>query len=37
MGEAGPAWVATHPGYGALAITTDERLVWSPLIGPLLD
>ena len=36
MGEAGPAWVATHPGYGALAITMDERLVWTSLVGPLL-
>jgi thiamine biosynthesis lipoprotein len=36
MGEAGPAWVATHSGYGALAITTDQRLVWTPLVEPLL-
>ena len=32
MGGAGPAWVATHPGYGALAITADERLVWTPTV-----
>jgi thiamine biosynthesis lipoprotein len=36
MGEAGPAWVATHPGYGALAITADRRLAWTPLVEPLL-
>jgi thiamine biosynthesis lipoprotein len=36
MGGAGPAWVATHPGYGALAITADERLVWTPTVEPLL-
>jgi thiamine biosynthesis lipoprotein len=36
MGQAGPAWVATHPGYGALAITADERLVWTPTVEPLL-
>ncbi len=36
MGSAGPAWVADHPGYGALAITTDERVVWTPTVGPLL-
>ena len=36
MGEAGPTWVATHPGYGALAITADRRLAWTPLVEPLL-
>ena len=36
MGAPGPAWVATHAGYGALAITTDERLVWTPSVEPLL-
>jgi thiamine biosynthesis lipoprotein len=36
MGDAGPAWVATHAGYGALAITADRRLVWTPLVEPLL-
>ena len=29
MGLAGLAWVATHPGHEALAITDDDRLVWS--------
>jgi hypothetical protein len=36
MGEAGPAWVATHPGCGALAITVDRRLAWMLLGEPLL-
>jgi len=36
MGLAGPAWVATHPGYGALAITADRRLAWTAEVEPLL-
>ena len=36
MGTPGPAWVATHAGYGALAITSDERLVRTPTIEALL-
>jgi thiamine biosynthesis lipoprotein len=36
MGLAGPAWVERHPGYGAIAITTDARLVWSPTATPFL-
>jgi thiamine biosynthesis lipoprotein len=36
MGLGGPAWVERHPGYGAIAITADERLLWSPTVGPLL-
>ena len=36
MGAPGPAWVATHSGYGALAITSDERLVRTPTIEALL-
>jgi FAD:protein FMN transferase len=36
MGRDGPAWVERHPGYGALAVTTDARLVWSPTVAPLL-
>jgi thiamine biosynthesis lipoprotein len=36
MGETGPAWVARQPGYGALAITSDERIVWTTLIDELL-
>lgn len=35
MGAAGPAWVARQPGYGAYAITSDERVVWTPLIDGL--
>jgi thiamine biosynthesis lipoprotein len=36
MGLDGPAWVARHPGYGAYAITTDERAIWTPEIEQLL-
>ena len=36
MGVSGPEWVATHPGYGALAITTDRRLAWTPSVEPFL-
>lgn len=36
IGVGGPAWVERHPGYGAIAITADERLVWSPTAAPLL-
>ena len=35
MGLDGPAWVARQPGYGALAVTDDERVVWTPLIDGL--
>jgi thiamine biosynthesis lipoprotein len=30
MGRDGPAWVASHPGYGACAITDAGRIVWTP-------
>lgn len=30
MGLDGLAWVAGHPGYEALAITADDRVVWTP-------
>ena len=36
MGEAGVAWVARRPGFGALAITADDRVTWSPLVEELL-
>ena len=36
MGEAGVAWVARQPGFGALGITADDRVVWSPLVEGLL-
>ena len=37
MGMDGPAWVASHPGYGAFAVTADERVLWTPEVDPLLD
>ncbi|HJW21280.1 MAG TPA: FAD:protein FMN transferase [Candidatus Limnocylindrales bacterium] len=37
IGADGPAWVERHPGYGAIAITADERLEWSPTAAPLLS
>jgi len=36
MGLGGLAWVERHPGYGAVAVTADERLVWSPTAAPFL-
>ena len=30
MGRAGLDWLATQPGYDALAITDDDRTVWTP-------
>ena len=36
MGEAGIAWVARQPGFGALAITDRDRVVWTPLVDALL-
>ena len=36
MGRDGIAWVAEQSGYGAYAITDDERVVWTPIVGPLL-
>ena len=36
MGERGVAWVARQPGFGALGITADDRVVWSPLMDELL-
>jgi thiamine biosynthesis lipoprotein len=36
MGERGIAWVARQPGFGALGISADDRVVWSPLIDELL-
>jgi hypothetical protein len=35
MGESGVAWVALQEGFGALAISTDDRVVWSPLVEEL--
>ena len=36
MGEAGTAWVAGQPGFGALAITERDRVVWTPLVDAML-
>jgi FAD:protein FMN transferase len=36
MGERGVAWVARQRGFGALGITSDDRVTWSPLIDELL-
>ena len=30
MGADGPAWVASHPGYGACGITDAGTIVWTP-------
>jgi hypothetical protein len=37
MGEAGIAWVGRQDGFGALGITDDGRVVWTPLVDALLD
>ena len=36
MGEAGPGWIAGLPGFGAIAITARDRVVWTPRVGELL-
>jgi thiamine biosynthesis lipoprotein len=36
MGEAGIAWVGRQPGHGAVGITNDDRVVWTPLAHDLL-
>jgi thiamine biosynthesis lipoprotein len=36
MGREGVAWVAARPGYEALGITDDDRLVWTPGMDGLL-
>lgn len=36
MGRDGVAWLAERPGYEALAITDDDRLVWTPGMDALL-
>jgi thiamine biosynthesis lipoprotein len=35
MGEEGIAWVGRQPGFGALAVTADNRVVWTELIDVL--
>jgi FAD:protein FMN transferase len=36
LGLDGLAWVADHAGYGALAITSDDRVIWTPIVEDLL-
>ena len=36
LGVEGLAWVASHPGYGAYGITADDRVLWTPTVGPLI-
>jgi thiamine biosynthesis lipoprotein len=36
MGEAGIAWVGRQPGFGAVGITDDDRVVWTSLAHDLL-
>jgi len=36
MGEPGIQWVAAEPGFGALGITAENRLVWTELVDQLL-
>lgn len=35
MGERGIEWVARQAGFGALAITCDDRVVWTPLVDTI--
>jgi FAD:protein FMN transferase len=35
MGERGIEWVARQPAYGALGITSDDRVVWTPLVDAI--
>jgi len=37
MGEEGLPWVAGQPGFGAVGITTGDRVIWTPLADGLLD
>jgi thiamine biosynthesis lipoprotein len=36
MGLPGTAWVQSHPGYGAYAITADRRAVWTRRLDTLI-
>ena len=36
LGMDGLGWVADHDGYGALAITADDRVVWTPVIDEVM-
>lgn len=35
MGERGIEWVARQAGFGALGITRDDRVVWTPMVESL--
>jgi FAD:protein FMN transferase len=37
MGEQGLAWVAGLGGFGAMAVTSDDRVVWTELADALVD
>jgi thiamine biosynthesis lipoprotein len=37
LGLDGLAWVADHAGYGALAITADDRVIWTPTVEDVLE
>jgi len=37
MGESGIAWVGRQPGFGAVGVTADDRVVWTDLADALLD
>ena len=34
LGLDGLAWVADHAGYGAVAISNDDRVIWTPIVDP---
>jgi thiamine biosynthesis lipoprotein len=36
MGLDGLSWVADHAGFGALAITSDDRMIWTPVLQDVL-
>ena len=36
MGRDGVAWVVGQSGYGAYAITTDDRAIWTTVVRPVL-
>jgi FAD:protein FMN transferase len=36
MGRDALGWIASHPGYGALAISPEGELLWTDVVDPLL-
>jgi thiamine biosynthesis lipoprotein len=36
MGPDALGWVASHPGYGAIAISPEGKLLWTEVVEPLL-